>query len=395
MSNSEHSNWEGANVSNRGSNRSNSNSNTNDFFDNYEEPPETNRSKESRLSSTFSNMSNQRPTIEDVKYLVKTIGFSRVQTKTPGERLFAHVVKGGKEWIPIYPTGRQNVAQAIFQMYRSKPPPPSPIPPSFIVKKLKTGYSIREVIPYRQRPLKVSAEKAYVSVPRGHFKSTVTAEEYDPHYESKTKWGIRPKGWTQKKEDYAALQGLIAHAHGVLKRHGERSIKARERWKMAGSRFRESEERNRERNFNRRRVENKVKREEIKRAYRARKIAPVNTSRIPTRSTGGGVSTRNRRAETISSRKLSEKEGRVYGPSIMVSRKEVTTKPKRSIIQVPIRPTRWTDTLFVSGKKCASYTKLELSKLMRKYGEDPVGKSQAQMCDKLEQIYLSLKNSNS
>lgn len=397
MSNSEGeiSEWN-QNWSNRGSNRENTNSNREEAMENYEESvPERHATiNDARLAAIFTNLSNQRPTLEDVKGLVRKIKFTRVRTKTPGERMFAHVLPGSKEWIVVMPHGRQTIAHAIFSMYRSKPPNPTPIPARFKVSKTKAGITIGEIVPPRRaRPAAPAQRREYVPLPP-RLREASKHEEYDPYYEERTKYGIRPKGWTEANEEKHQIHELVAHSRGVIRGLVAKSEKARERWRMAASRYRESENRNREREFDRRRVENKARREEIKKAYRNRRVAPVDTRRIPTRISVSGIFPRTglgaERAAVVNKEKLAAASAR------MRERRAEIERARKPIKVIPVRPTRWTEKLFSTprAKKCESYTVLELSKIMRKYGEQPAGMSKGQLCDRLRNIHQQLKNND-
>jgi len=406
MSNSEHSNANNyeQNWSNRGSNRANSNSNREEALENYENVPRPTtfrgiRSEpvnESRLAEIFSNMSDKRPTLEDVKALVRKLKFTRVQTKTPGERVFAHVLPGSKQWILIAPRERQSIEQAIFASYRSKPPNPTPIPASFKITRAKKRITIREIIPERPlrvhaRPVERPAQVYRTDRPRVDVKES--GGNYDPLYEERTKYGIRPKGWTEADEEKYQIQELVGHSRHVIRGLIGKSEKARERWRMAAARYRESENRNREHEFNRRRIENKARREAIKKEYRNKRVAPVNTRRIPTRISVHGIFPK--KAES-SNPVVINKEKLALASARMRERRAAIERERKPVKVIPARPIRWTEKMFTTprAKKCTSYTKLELSKLVRKYGDDPVGMSQAQMCEHLERIYMSLKNNN-
>jgi hypothetical protein len=99
-------------------------------------------------------------------------------------------------------------------------------------------------------------------------------------------------------------------------------------------------------------------------------------------------------SDRMRERLVINKEKLALASARMRERTAAIERSRKPIKVVPIRPTRWTEKLFVSGKKCESYTILELSNIMRKYGEQPAGMSKGQLCDSLKNIYLQLKNNN-
>ena len=92
------------------------------------------------------NQPKSRTRKELYDYLHHTLGFTRVKTATPGERLYAHLVPGTKRlWIPIELTGSdRDIVDRVMRYARYLPPSPSKIPERFKIRKVGKKVQIYE-----------------------------------------------------------------------------------------------------------------------------------------------------------------------------------------------------------------------------------------------------------
>jgi len=109
------------------------------------------------------NQPKSRTRKELYDYLHHTLGFTRVKTATPGERLYAHLVPGTKRlWIPIELIGSdRDIVDRVMRYARYLPPSPSKIPERFKIRKVGKKVQI-----YEERKPLPARPKRNVSRPR-------------------------------------------------------------------------------------------------------------------------------------------------------------------------------------------------------------------------------------
>lgn len=101
-------------------------------------------------------------------YLHHTLGFTRVKTATPGERLYAHLVPGTKRlWIPLELTGSdRDIVDRVMRYARSMPPSPSKIPERFKIRKVGKKVVIYEERKTLPREPKINVLRPRLSIPK-------------------------------------------------------------------------------------------------------------------------------------------------------------------------------------------------------------------------------------
>jgi len=357
------------------------------------------------------NYGNLKPkTREEVKALVKRLGFSKVRTLSASD-LYAHVVpdRSPTMWIPIQlSSGMRTVTNRIMQYAYGHPPSPVKIPDKYIVTKTKRGYMIRERAP----PRRVIPEPRRV-IPEPLRPLRMGYYNFDTHEgEERTEWGWRPIGWTQEKEDEIQENDVLAEARylarileeenrqekeDMIKKLTERSNVARQRWKSIIKRVIREPYRRREREIIDLIRENKARREEIKREYRQRHpLAKTNAfTRVPTRTNYLGHLTKGRGGilREIPKQELNEERMARSIAKFKLSRVKHEALRRESKV-ILTRPEIWTEDLFVRGKKCEAYTIAELRRILKKYEPEyrpSENDSKAKLCERLEQIKISLR----
>jgi hypothetical protein len=224
-----------------------------------------------------------------------------------------------------------------------------------------------------------------------------------------TQWGWRHIGWTKANENKSIEEEIFAEARGVAKRidadiarnleeKGRRGAEAKQRFQSIVKRVIRQPYRERERHILDLLRENKARREEIKRAYRAKHpLRPTDTStRRPTRTEYLGTHRRHELGEYRNLPRAEEpNEERMARSIAKFKLKRVHHEALRKEAKVVrIRPEIWSDNLFVTGKSCMSYTIDELKRILRKYEPDVVMSrydTKGKLCDRLEQIKISLR----
>jgi len=346
------------------------------FYPALEEPEEY--ENKHHVNRSYANMSSKTP--EQVRAFVKKIGFVKVRSVNPHRRLYVHIASP-TTWIPVelyYP--RETVADHIMRLAYGHPPRPVKIPDNYIVKKTEKGYSIKETggkAQRRKRTPKIIGVKYNLA----------NLGKPGPVAPERVKYA-----GPEKKSPIERFRGAVRRV--IRRPYIEREATIAQLLQ-----------------------ENKARREEIKRAHRLKYppkkvnvVSRIHTQQIPLEQTYSYKFYKLKGYNDQQIRDMINVFGPVNAPKAPVPKpderklEEALVKfrlgqvkreaLRRSVQEVSVRPTQWSERLFVTGKDCSQYTIAELQKILRKYVPDVVMSkynTKDKLCDKLEQVKISLR----